>query len=101
MMKKRARHMVSACVAILALVALPAAATAAPAGDRAPGPAWSPAQLVEELVSWLGGWLDGPAAQSLSASSSHTIDSRGRESPALDDGGTVTTQGGASMDPNG
>jgi hypothetical protein len=101
MMNQRVRRMVTACVAVVALLALPAAATAAPAGESLHGLAWNPVQLVHEMVSWLGGWLDESPIQSVSAPGGHSMDPNGSPSPDPGAGGTVTTQGGHTMDPDG
>lgn len=101
-MDKRVRRMVTACAAALVLLILPATASAAPpVHDGAVGPAWSPGQLVDEVVTWLTGWLDESPPRTVSARGGHSMDPDGAESPDPEDGGTVTTQGGPTMDPNG
>ena len=100
-MDKCIRRTAIACVTVLMLVALPAAVAAAPAQDVAPGFAWSPRQLLSELLSWWTGWLDESPIRSLSARGGHTMDPDGSPSLDLADGGTVTTEGGHTMDPDG
>ena len=112
-MMQRVLRMVTVPVAVLlvvALLVLPTAATAPPGGgDSAsePEPLFGPAWLVEELVGLLGrldalgGWLDEPPLRSVSAPGDHAIDPNGLPSPDLADAGTVTADGGPSMDANG
>lgn len=100
-MQTCSRQRMSACVAILVLLALPAAASAAPGDDADPGLAWDPSQLLHELVIWLGGWLDGLPVQSARAPGGPGIDTDDSESPAPEAQDTATTDGGAAVDPNG
>jgi len=100
-MDKRLRRMAIACVVALALLALATPATAAPARGTSASFALIPMQLLDEVMSWLDGWLDEPPLQSISARGGHTMDPDGSPSSDLGDGGTVTTQGGAAMDPDG
>jgi hypothetical protein len=92
---------VTACVAVLTILVLPAAATAAPVNDSAVISALSPGQLVDELAQWITGWLDEAPVRSVHAPGGHTIDPNGSPSPGSGDGGTVSGQGGGTIDPNG
>jgi len=100
-MDKSVRRTAIACLVALALLALPTIAAAAPAQDTAPVSAWSPRQFLDELVTWWTGWLDQSPTRSVSARGSHTMDPDGSPSLDLADGGTVTTEGRPTMDPNG
>ncbi len=100
-MDKRLRRMAIAYVVALTLLALTTPATAAQAKDTSASFALIPMQLLDELMSWLAGWLDESPVQSISAQGSHAMDLAGAPSPSLSDGSTVTTDGGVAMDPNG
>jgi hypothetical protein len=100
-MNKRVRHMVTAWVALVALLALPAVGATAPVRDSASTGAFSPRQLVDELVSRLGAWLEGSTAQRVNARSGQSPEPGASPGSALESGSTVTTQGGGAMDPDG
>lgn len=100
-MSKCARRRATACLVCVALLTLATPAAAMPRGDASPSFALAPTQLVEDLVTWFGEWLDESPLQSLSARGGHTVDPDGSPSPDPGTGGTVTTQGGHAVDPNG
>lgn len=100
-MDKRLRRMAIACVVTLALLPLATPAAAAPAKDPSASFALVPMQLLDELMSWLDEWRDESPLHSLSARGGHAVDPDGSPSPDPGTGGTVTTQGGGTMDPDG
>jgi|GEM_PF-1907502 len=103
-MGTRARKMVTACVVTVALLTLVTPAMATPAEAPSSALVLRPVQLVEELMALLGelgGWLDGTSLQNLAARGGGTMDPDGVPRPDLAAGGTVTSEGSHSMDPDG
>jgi hypothetical protein len=115
-MQHTLRRTALACL-LAALLAAAGAAPAlaaprAPAGLTARGPSLA---LLDRLAAWLGGWFGEPGGglidpdgtsglRSLTAAGGGQIDPNGTSdnatSPALGAPGTVTTEGGALIDPS-
>ena len=100
-MDKRVRRTAISCVVALVLLALPTMVAAAPTQDASPVFTWRPRHFLDELVTWWTGLPDQSPIRSLSARGGHTMDPDGSPSLDLADRGTVKTEGGPSMDPDG
>lgn len=106
-MRKTLRSLVVALVlaGVAAVFAAPAAAAPVEHPARMPGLTGlgHVADLVSELYAGVTGWLEGWVPRSLSAEAHGDMDPNGTLAPAPSDplSGTVTTDSGGHMDPNG
>ncbi len=104
-MRKSLRQRTTALLIAGALVALasPALATAEEGPDQTPSLSFP--QTLADVLIWAGQCFDGESLQRIAASGKSTIDPPEKPTaprgPDSGDGGTVTEEGGHSIDPDG